>query len=107
MTLNTDSRRRTPEGELALVRVRDAQLLRTLRESVRVPVGQSGKTRPRSQREFAQAAGISHGHYAEIESGKKNPSFEVAERITALHNTTVDALFERENLEFGPPAVAS
>lgn len=90
-----------------MVKVRDTMLLRTLRESVRVPVGSNGKTRPRSQREFAAEAKISHGHYAEIEGGKKNPSYKVAERIATVAGTTVAALFEEAALEFGPPAEAS
>src|SRR2546430_13582367 len=94
MAAKGDSRRRTPEGEVTLVKPRDRSILVKLRE---------GKSL--SQREAARALEppISYGHYADIERGARKPSYDVAERFAALYDTTVDALFEREPLEFGAP----
>ena len=96
MTPKGDSRRRTPEGEVTLVKPRDRSILVKLRDGKRL-----------SQREAARALDppISYGHYADIERGARQPSYDVAERIAKFYETTVDALFEQEPLEFGPPEV--
>jgi transcriptional regulator with XRE-family HTH domain len=74
------------------VRVRDPQLLVTLRTSRPDAKGRPGRSL--SQRQAAQSIGISHGHLAELELGNKQPSYRAAEAIANFYGVGVVALFE-------------
>lgn len=103
MTPKADSRRRTPDGDVVLVKPRDLGLLIRLRSTKEREAPRRDGRPGWTQREVAAAVGISHGHYAEIELGGKQPSYAVAKRIAAFHDLSVDALFEELPLEFGDP----
>ena len=49
-----------------------------------------------SQKTFAQALEISSSYMSEIESGKKNPGFEVLNRLTDKYNVNLSYLFTGE-----------
>lgn len=95
------SRRRNDEGEVVLVKVRDPKLLVALREGKPDKKGRAG--RHLSQRQIAADLTISHGHYGDIEAGRRNPSLEVGERIAAYHGLPLATLFDEIPLEYGDP----
>jgi DNA-binding XRE family transcriptional regulator len=88
----TPSRRRNAAGAPVWVHLRDPQLLITLRAARPDAKGRPG--RHLSQRQAAQAIGISHGHLAEIELGHKRPSYRAATAIAEFYGVDMSALFE-------------
>lgn len=51
-----------------------------------------------SQQQFADAVGISRSHYSQIETGDKNPSFDLARKIKSVLNYPGDDLFDEQPL---------
>lgn len=49
-----------------------------------------------SQQQFADALGISRSHYSQIETGDKNPSFELARKIKGMLNHPGDDIFDEK-----------
>ena len=54
------------------------------------------ETRQLTQRDVAERVGISQSHYAELESGIRDPSLPVALRIALVLHLTVEDLFARD-----------
>lgn len=77
---------------LTRVRTRDPKVLTTLRAARPDAKGRPG--RHLSQRQAAQIIGISHGHLAQLELGRKQPSYEAAQAIAHFYEVDLSALFE-------------
>ncbi|HEX7134780.1 MAG TPA: helix-turn-helix transcriptional regulator [Iamia sp.] len=92
MPLKSTSRRRTAEGELVQVRLRDRQQLVTLR--ARRPDEKGRPGRSLTQRQAAAHVGISHGHYGDIEAGRRQPSLAVGQRLAAFYDVPLETLCE-------------
>lgn len=71
---------------------RDKRLLVALREN-----------RKLTQRHVAAIVEVSPGHMADIESGRRNPSYAVGKRLADLYDVSMDALFEEIPVEYGAP----
>lgn len=98
MPLNPDSRRRTAEGMVTLLKVRSTELLVTLRNGKRL-----------SQRQLAAALTavgkpVSKSHIADLERGARQPSYDIGLRIAAFYGLPMDILFDEVPLEYGQPA---
>lgn len=93
MPLNPDSRRRTPEGTVTLLKLRSKVLLATLRNG-----------RGLTQRQIAVEWSISKSHVADLERGERQPSYDLGLRIAAFYGIPLDALFDEIPLEYGQPA---
>lgn len=99
MPLNPDSRRRTAEGTVTLLKLRSTELLITLRNGKRL-----------SQRQLAieitKATGrpVSKSHIADLERGERQPSYDLGLRIAAFYGLPLEALFDEIPLEYGQPA---
>jgi DNA-binding XRE family transcriptional regulator len=78
------------------VRVRDPQLLVALRAGRPDEKGRPGRTL--TQRQAAAHIGISHGHYGDIEAGRRQPSVAVGRRMAAFFGVALAALCD----EIGP-----
>lgn len=90
---------------MVLVRVRNPELLVRLRQGKPDKKGRPG--RHLSQRQIAGDIEISHGHYGDIEAGRRQPSRAVGERIAKYHGLELEDLFDEIPLDFdAPPAVA-
>ena len=87
---------------MLLLKTRDPRLLVTLRQGKLV----EGDPRRKwmSQRQVASALNISAGYYADLENGNRSPSYDVGLRIANFYGVSLEALFEKEALEFGQPA---
>lgn len=90
MPMKSTSRRRTAAGEVVQIRLRDRQQLVALRRDRPDEKGRPGRSL--SQRQAAVHLGISHGHYGDIEAGRRHPSLAVAERIAAFFSVPLEEL---------------
>ncbi|HEV7722457.1 MAG TPA: helix-turn-helix transcriptional regulator [Iamia sp.] len=90
MPLKSTSRRRTAEGELVQIRLRDRQQLVALRMGRPDEKGRPGRTL--TQRQAAAHVGISHGHYGDLEAGRRHPSLAVAQRLAAFFEVPLEVL---------------
>ncbi|HMJ75323.1 MAG TPA: helix-turn-helix transcriptional regulator, partial [Iamia sp.] len=45
-----------------------------------------------TQRQAAAHVGISHGHYGDLEAGRRHPSLAVAQRLVAFFDIRLEAL---------------
>lgn len=92
MPVNRGSRRRTADGELVQIRLRDRHQLVALRLGRPDEKGRPGRSL--SQRQAAAHVGISHGHYGDIEAGRRHPSLAVGQRLAAFYDVALEALCE-------------
>lgn len=86
---------------MTLLETRDPRLLVTLRQSKQV---NGPRNKWMSQRQVAAALGISAGFYADLELGKRQPSYDVGLRIANFYGVSLEALFDKIPLEYGQPA---
>ena len=100
--MRTGSRRRTAEGEVVQIRLRDRQQLVALRADRPDEKGRPGRSL--TQRQVAAHVGISHGHYGDLEAGRRQPSLAVGQRLAAFFEVPLDALYVIVPIEPGPPA---
>ena len=84
------------------VRFRDRRQLVTLRRER--PDEEGRPDRNLTQRQVAAHVGISHGHYGDLESGRRHPSLAVAQRLAAFFGVALEALCDVTPIEPGPPA---
>lgn len=101
MPVKSTSRRRTAEGELVQIRLRDRQQLVALRMDRPDEKGRPGRSL--TQRQVAARIGISHGHYGDIEAGRRHPSLAVGQRLAAFFEVPLDALCDVVPIEADPP----
>jgi DNA-binding XRE family transcriptional regulator len=104
MPIKSTSRRRTAEGELVQIRLHDRQQLIALRMARPDEKGRPGRSL--SQRQVASHIGISHGHYGDLEAGRRHPSLAVGQRLADFFEVTLDVLCEVVPIEPGPPSDA-
>lgn len=83
------------------LRLRDPKLLVLLRQGRPDEKGRPGRTL--TQRQAAARVGISHGHYGDIEAGRRRPSPAVGARIAVFYGVTMHALYEGVPAEHGDP----
>jgi DNA-binding XRE family transcriptional regulator len=102
MPVTSTSRRRTAEGELVQIRLRDRQQLVALRRGRPDEKGRPGQSL--TQRQVAARIGISHGHYGDIEAGRRHPSLAVGQRLAAFFEVPLDALCDVVPIEPVRPA---
>jgi DNA-binding XRE family transcriptional regulator len=100
MPVRPSSRRRTAEGELVAIRFHDRQQLVALRMGRPDEKGRPGRTL--SQRQLASHIGISHGHYGDLEAGRRHPSLAVGQRLADFFDVTLEALCDVVPIEPGP-----
>lgn len=84
------------------MKVRDPRLLVALRQGKPDKKNRPGQTL--TQRQIAVDLAISHGHYGDIEAGRRQPSLAVGERIANYHGLPLAALFDEIPLEYGEVA---
>jgi DNA-binding XRE family transcriptional regulator len=105
MPMKSTSRRRTAEGELVQIRFRDRQQLVALRMGRPDEKGRPGRSL--TQRQTAAHLGISHGHYGDLEAGRRQPSLAVGQRLAAFFDVTLETLCDIVPLvDPAPPASA-
>jgi DNA-binding XRE family transcriptional regulator len=92
MPMKSISRRRTAEGELVQIRLRDRSQLIALRTQRPDEKGRPGRSL--SQRQAAAHIGISHGHYGDLEAGRRHPSLAVGERLAAFFDVALEDLYD-------------
>lgn len=92
MPVNGKSRRRTADGEVVQIRLRDRQLLIALRQDRPDEKNRPGHSL--TQRQAAAHVGISHGHYGDIEAGRRHPSLAVGQRLASFYDVELEALCE-------------
>lgn len=99
MPLNPDSRRRTPEGMVTLLKVRSTVQLVAFRQS-------KGLSQRQLAAALTAASGkpISKSHIADLERGERQPSYDVGLRLAAFYGVPMDILFSEIPLEYGQPA---
>lgn len=90
MPANANSRRRTAEGTVTLLKTRSTALLVRLRGDLSV-------------RQAAALMDISKSHLSDIEQGKREPSYTIGLRIAAYYGVPMSALFDEVPLEYGEP----
>ena len=95
-------RGRTAEDELVEIRFHDRQQLVAMRRGQPDEQGRPGRNL--TQRQVAARIGISHGHYGDLESGRRHPSLAVAERLAAFFEVPLEVLCDVVPVEPGPPA---
>ena len=84
------------------VRLRDRQQLVALRMGRPDEKGRPGRSL--TQRQAAAHLEISHGHYGDIEAGRRHPSLAVGQRLAAFYEVTLEELCVVEPVEDdGPP----
>jgi DNA-binding XRE family transcriptional regulator len=84
------SRSCTADGETVQVRFHDRQQLVALRTGRPDDEGRPGRTL--TQRQVAARIDISHGHYGDLESGRRHPSLAVAQRLATFFEVPLEAL---------------
>jgi len=57
-----------------------------------------------SQRQLASHVGISHGHYGDLEAGRRHPSFAVGQRLADFFEVALEDLCDVVPIEPGPRA---
>lgn len=87
------------------MRLRDPKLLVALRQGRPDEKGRPGRCL--TQRQAAVRIGISHGHYGDIEAGRRQPSLAVGRRIADLFGVTMAALYDGIPVEYGDPGAAA
>lgn len=87
------------------MRLRDPKLLVALRQGRPDEKGRPGRCL--TQRQAATHLGISHGHYGDIEGGRRQPSLAVGERIARFYGVTMAALYDEIPVEYGDPGEAA
>ena len=102
MPIKSTSRRRTAEGELVQIRFRDRRQLVALRLDRPDEKGRPGRSL--SQRQVAAHIGISHGHYGDLEAGRRHPSLAVGQRLADFFEVALDALCDVVPVRPGRPA---
>ena len=100
MPVKSTSRRRTAEGELVQIRLRDRQQLAALRMERPDEKGRPGRSL--SQRQVAAHVGISHGHYGDLEAGRRHPSLAVGQRLADFFEVALEALCDVMPIAPGP-----
>ena len=100
MPIKSTSRRRTAEGELVQIRFRDRQELVALRMERPDEKGRPGRSL--SQRQVAAHVGISHGHYGDLEAGRRHPSLAVGLRLAAFFDVALEVLCDVVPIAAGP-----
>lgn len=83
------------------IRFRGRQELVALRTGRPDQRGRPGRSL--TQRQVAANVGISHGHYGDLEAGRRHPSFAVGQRLAAYFEVPLDALCDVMPLEPGAP----
>lgn len=101
MPMKSTSRRRTAEGELVQIRLRDREHLIALRTGRPDEKGRPGRTL--TQRQVAAHVGISHGHYGDLEAGRRQPSLAVGQRLAAFFEVPLDVLCDVIPIQPVPP----
>ena len=101
MPVKSTSRRRTAEGELVQIRLRDRQQLVALRTDRPDEKGRPGRSL--SQRQVAAHVGISHGHYGDLEAGRRHPSLAVGQRLAAFFEVPLEMLCDVVPIAPVPP----
>jgi DNA-binding XRE family transcriptional regulator len=94
------SRSCTAEGELVQVRFHDRQQLVALRRSRPDAEGRPGRNL--TQRQVASHIAISHGHYGDLESGRRHPSLAVAQRLATFFEVPLESLCDVVPIEPDP-----
>lgn len=79
------------------IRLRDRQQLIALRMGRPDEKGRPGRSL--TQRQAAAHVGISHGHYGDLEAGRRHPSLAVAQRLAAFFEIALDRLCEVRPVE--------
>ena len=90
MPANINSRRRTPEGTVTLLKVKSTAILKKLRGDLSV-------------RQASTLMGISKSHLSDIENGEREPSYTVGLRMAAYYGVPPEDLFDEVPLEWGEP----
>jgi DNA-binding XRE family transcriptional regulator len=90
MPVRHSSRRRTAEGELVQIRFHDRRQLVALRMGRPDEKGRPGRSL--SQRQLAAHVGISHGHYGDLEAGRRHPSLAVGQRLADFFGVALATL---------------
>lgn len=99
MPVKSTSRRRTADGDLVQIRFRDRQHLVALRMARPDEKGRPGRSL--TQRQAAAHVGISHGHYGDLEAGRRHPSLAVGQRLAAFYAVPLAELCDVRPLELG------
>lgn len=99
--MKSTSRRRTADGEVVQIRLRDRQQLIALRMGRPDEKGRPGRSL--TQRQAAAHVDISHGHYGDLEAGRRHPSLAVAQRLAAFFEVALDQLCEVRPVEGARP----
>ncbi len=87
------------------IRLRDRHQLVALRTARPDEKGRAGRTL--TQRQAAAHIGISHGHYGDIEAGRRHPSLAVGQRMAAFYDVALEELCVVEPVEpIEPPGQA-
>jgi transcriptional regulator with XRE-family HTH domain len=84
------------------VRFRDRQQLVALRRGRPDEEGRPGRNL--TQRQVAARIGISHGHYGDLESGRRHPSLAVAQRLAVYLEVSLERLCDVVPIEPGRSA---
>ena len=101
MPIRHSSRRRTAEGELVQIRFHDRRQVVALRMGRPDEKGRSGRSL--SQRQLASHVGISHGHYGDLEAGRRHPSFAVGQRLADFFEVALEDLCDVVPIAPGRP----
>jgi len=101
MPIKSTSRRRAAEGELVQIRFRDRRQLVALRMDRPDEKGRPGRSL--SQRQVAAHVGISHGHYGDLEAGRRHPSLAVGQRLADFFAVALEDLCDVVPVEPGRP----
>jgi DNA-binding XRE family transcriptional regulator len=104
MPIKSTSRRRTAEGELVQIRFRDRRQVVALRTDRPDEKGRPGRSL--SQRQVAAHIGISHGHYGDLEAGRRHPSLAVGQRLAAFFEMPLEDLCDVVPIGPGPRPAA-
>jgi DNA-binding XRE family transcriptional regulator len=104
MPVKSTSRRRTPEGDLVQIRFHDRQHLIALRTARPDEKGRPGRSL--TQRQAAAHVGISHGHYGDLEAGRRHPSLAVGQRLAAFYDVPLAELCDVQPVDLGPGSAA-
>ena len=84
------------------IRFRDRRQVVALRMGRPDEKGRPGRSL--SQRQLASHIGISHGHYGDLEAGRRHPSLAVGQRLADFFDVALEALCDVMPIAPGPLA---